>query len=332
MAGIAAEAETGLSVEEAASALARVGSADDQSKGGAGKDDAGTAAGHQSGADDLGDDGADLGEDGGGELGDDGGGGNEDGQGGEPPAKVRLKTGDGKDVEVTLDELARIYEGHAAGGSQLEEQRRAAEAELLQARQQRGQYAQVLERFHALLGQMMPQEPDWAKLRAEDPQAYAVAYADWHALQQQRNAIAQEHTRVTEQATAEQATLLRAHVDAERKRASEIIPGWADETKAEADRKELYDYGRKQGFTHEELSSVFNARQLSVLWKANAYDKLQARRGELRQGTVTQSPASLKPGASQAGQPGSQRTRAIQRLERTGSVEDAAAALAARRK
>jgi hypothetical protein len=49
------------------------------------------------------------------------------------------------------------------------------------------------------------------------------------------------------------------------------IPGWTD-TSA----KELRDYGLSEGMTEEELNSILDPRHVSILWKAQQYEKLKA--------------------------------------------------------
>jgi hypothetical protein len=49
------------------------------------------------------------------------------------------------------------------------------------------------------------------------------------------------------------------------------IPGWTD-TSA----KELREYGLSEGMTEEELNSILDPRHVSILWKAQQYEKLKA--------------------------------------------------------
>lgn len=49
------------------------------------------------------------------------------------------------------------------------------------------------------------------------------------------------------------------------------IPGWGDEQA-----QQVNAYGLEAGFTQEELNSVYDPRQVEVLWKAAQYDALKA--------------------------------------------------------
>lgn len=50
------------------------------------------------------------------------------------------------------------------------------------------------------------------------------------------------------------------------------IPGWTDSTA-----KEIREFGLSEGMTEEELNSILDPRHVSILWKAQQYEKLKAK-------------------------------------------------------
>lgn len=52
------------------------------------------------------------------------------------------------------------------------------------------------------------------------------------------------------------------------------IPNWG-----EASQKQVREFALKSGFTDQELNSVYDPRQVEVLWKASQYDALQSGKG-----------------------------------------------------
>lgn len=249
-------------------------------------------------------------------------------QGEEEPAQSYTITLDGKDSQVTLDELLKGYQRDADYRNktmQLAAQRREQAAEFEAVRQERAQYSQLLQQLDQQLSQSY-QEPNWDQLRAADPIGYATQWAQHQQLQQRRQAIAAEQARLTQQQILDQQSQLRERVETEAQLLVDAIPAWKDSAKAATERKALVEYGREAGFSAEELNSVYDHRAVKILYKAWKYDQAVAKQ-RAAQAKVGAAPKSVL----QPGQGGVQSrkvadvTRAKQRLAKTGSVDDAAA-------
>jgi len=81
--------------------------------------------------------------------------------------------------------------------------------------------------------------------------------------------------------------------------------------------------GLSAGFAEEELSQVYDSRMLQVLLKASKYDRMMAAKPKP---IVRAQAKPIPPGAGSARSRTAQRgvTSAMKRLNRTGSIDDAA--------
>lgn len=242
------------------------------------------------------------------------------------PQTVTVKI-DGKALEVPLDEVVAGYQRQADYSRKtqaLAEERRALEQERAQVQTERVQYAQVLTALQTQLSQQVEQQPDWDRLYAEDPIEWVRQREVWRDKQEKLAAAKIEQARIAEQQTAEQQQMMAQHIQSERTRLVEAIPTWKDPKVWERDRQQLREYGRKFGFTDEELSQAYDHRAVVALYKSMKYDALMAAKKTVRPDPAP--PAqTLRKSAAVSPRPVSEVTRAKQRLAKTGSVRDAAA-------
>ncbi len=187
-------------------------------------------------------------------------------------------------------------------------------------------YAAQLNQFVAAFE---PQRPD-PQLAAQDPQRYIAAQAQYEAQKAQHDQLVQQISAFDAEATEEER---KAFVQ-QRDRELMAIPEIANEET----RKEYLDgafaIAAELGYDQAELAEGMTARDIKALavareWKAKAekYDAAMSRRMKrVRAGKNR----TLKPGAAQPEGSGNRAyTQAKQRLEKTGSVDDAAAAFKA---
>jgi hypothetical protein len=247
----------------------------------------------------------------------------------EQPVTVEI---DGK--PVTLAELEKGYlrqSDYTKKTTELAAQRQAVTTELSQVQQERAQYAQALEQANALLAQLKPQEPDWNALYQADPAQYAAAREMWRSYHEQQSAVEQQRQAVAARGQADQTKAARDFVEQQRGKLTEALPAWNDPKVASAERAQILDWGKANGFSEAELSTIADHRAVVTMRKAMLFDRAQAARQTLKPGQ--QAPTSkvkpATPGAA-ATRPNSvsESTRAKQRLAKTGKVQDAAAAIA----
>ena len=233
---------------------------------------------------------------------------------------------DGKEVEVPLEEARKGYlrtADYTRKTQVLAEERRAISAEREQVSRERAQYAQLLPALAAQLQQAMPQPPDETLLHT-DPAEY-VRQEAYYRKQAERLAAAQfEHSRIQAAQAQEQQGSLQQRVVEERGKLLDAIPEWKDEGKRKDGLGKVLDYGKKQGFTDEELNQAYDHRAVVAMYKAMKYDELMGGANKPKP-VVNQGPKAAPVGSSNATpRKASEATKAKQRLAQTGSVNDAA--------
>lgn len=233
---------------------------------------------------------------------------------------------DGKEVEVPLEEARKGYlrtADYTRKTQVLAEERRAISAEREQVSRERAQYAQLLPALAAQLQQAMPQPPDETLLHT-DPAEY-VRQEAYYRKQAERLAAAQfEHSRIQAAQAQEQQGSLQQRVVEERGKLLDAIPEWKDEGKRKDGLGKVLDYGKKQGFTDEELNQAYDHRAVVAMYKAMKYDELMGGANKPKP-VVNQGPKAAPVGSSNATpRKASEATKAKQRLAQTGRVSDAA--------
>ena len=235
---------------------------------------------------------------------------------------------DGKEVEVTLDELQKGYsrtQDYTRKTQQIAEIRKQVEAETEAVRAERAQYAQMLGALQAQL-QGAETQIDWDRLYQEDPIEWVRQKEGMREKQEKLQAIQFEQHRVAQLTHQEQQQNLHLHLQDQHAKLVEIIPEWKDPAKAKAEKQLLVEFGKKTGFTPEELSAIVDHRAVVALRKAALYDQMMTKRKAIIPVT-NNGPRPAKPGAAGRVSQTTEATRAKQRLAKTGRVDDAASAI-----
>jgi hypothetical protein len=244
------------------------------------------------------------------------------------PVTVKI---DGKEVQVTLKEAIDGYQRQADYSRKTMELARAREVfgqEVQQVRQERAQYAQMLN----ALGQQLQSEPeqiDWERLKQTDPLEYAIKREEARDKAERMQAIQQEQMRLQQLQAIEQVEVLQHVVQEQRSKLLEAVPTFQDTQKWEKARADMREYGKRIGFSDEELSQAYDHRAVVALYKAMQYDRLMAKTSKDKAQPVNRSsaPAPVAPGPKNSTpRRTTELTRAKQRLAKTGSIQDAAAA------
>ena len=235
---------------------------------------------------------------------------------------------DGKEVEVTLDELQKGYsrtQDYTRKTQQIAEIRKQVEAETEAVRAERAQYAQ---RLGALQAQLQGAETqiDWDRLYQEDPIEWVRQKEVMREKQEKLQAIQFEQQRVAQLTQQEQQQHFESHLQAQHAKLLEIIPEWKDPAKAKAEKQLLVEFGQKTGFTPEELKAIVDHRAVVALRKAALYDQMMTKRKAITPVT-NNGPRPAKPGAAGRVSQTTEAVRAKQRLAKTGRVDDAASAI-----
>lgn len=259
----------------------------------------------------------------------------------EPEAKAEEQTEDdpfvtikidGQDVEVKLSELKNGYQRQAdytRKTMEVSEQRKAAEAEIQRARQEREQYAQGLHQTAALLQAQLAEHnnTDWQALLNSDPVEYL---RQQHLYQQRQAQLQQTFTEQQKVAAIHQAeaegqrhTFIRQQQDLLLAK----LPEWKDEAKAKAEKESIRNFLTENGWSPEEIGSVSDHRAVMMARKAMLYDRMMSK-AQAAAKKVEKLPQKVeKPGGGETASL-DKRTSAFQKFSKSGSIEDAAAVFA----
>lgn len=209
------------------------------------------------------------------------------------PSKYTVKV-DGKEVEVTLEDLKRSFSGQAYIQKGMQE---AAEArkqawELYQALQtEQAKFLQVVQTIQQQGFKAPPQAPD-VELMDKDPIGYMQAEARYRKevaeFQAQQSQI--QHTAAAQRQMQERA--LAEFVAEQGKILQSRIPEFADPNKArEITGKIRNTAAEAYGFTDQELGGITDARHVQVLYDAMKWRELQAARTQ----KAPAAPKNVKP-------------------------------------
>lgn len=241
------------------------------------------------------------------------------------PRTFKVKV-DGQEVEVPEDELLKGYSrtaDYTRKTQELAAQRKAQENEFEAVKQERQRYATDLQRLEAMLDSQV-QEPDWDKLRKENPEAFADTWADWDRFQKQRSAIKAEREEATRKVAADQAESFTRTIEGEKSKLLEALPAWNDADVAKKERAELVDYAKSVGYSDDDISRVYDHRLILLLRDAAAHRRAEKAKPEVKKKIEQVRVAA--PGPKSSRKPVTEVTKAKQRLAKTGRVEDAAKA------
>ena len=231
---------------------------------------------------------------------------------------------DGEDLDVPLDELISGYSRQSSftkKSQALAEDRKSFENEIAEAKQLRSQAIEALESAKTALHQTPEKDSQyWQDLKDSDPMQFMLERDEMRENQMQNQMREQQVQKLKAQQEAEDKANLEKYISSQRDNLSELIPEWSDEKIADKERKLIIDYGKRVGFTDQELSEAYDSRAVATMRKAMLYDQLTQKRGTLK--PVQRS--SMKAGSQSVDLSSAKSKKASARLKKSGRVEDAA--------
>jgi hypothetical protein len=231
---------------------------------------------------------------------------------------------DGKDEQVTLGEALKGYSrtrDYTLKTAALAEEKRSFTGERSALLAERQQYSALLPALISQLQGEMGPEPDWDAMYRANPLDYVRQKDLWREKQDRIAAAQYEISRLQQVNQSETEATRQKLMKEGREYLQKAHPAWRDPKAWEADRAKLVSYGRKVGYTDQEIGNALDPRSILIMDKARRYDELMANKP--RPNVVPRGPR-----VSPAGQPGVQQSeshRARQRLAKSGSLDDAAA-------
>lgn len=240
-------------------------------------------------------------------------------------------TVDGKQVTLTKAELADAYKNglrqtdYTKKTMEAADTRKAAEAEVQKAQQERATYAQNLTRMQAQLEGVLQEQAkiDWDKLLEADP----VEFLKQKHLFDQRQAALQtnqqQQQRVQQQIQSEATQAKQARLATEQQELLAKLPAWKDSAKATVEQKAIREFLKEQGYADAELD-IHDHRAVLLSRKAMLYDQMMSKAAAAAK-KVEHLPTKVeRPGVSREANPLDGRNKAMQRHAKSGTLESAA--------
>ena len=245
----------------------------------------------------------------------------------ETPGTYTIKV-DGKDVEVTLDELQAGYSRQAdytRKSQVLAEQRKKADEELAATQQERQRYVSQLEQFTAQADSKLDElkSTDWTRLKEEDPTEYMLKRDQYRELQENKRTVEEEQKNLQYKSQQEQQAKWQEELVRQQEIMAQRLPEWNDPNKGAKLKQDIKSFALKTGFSEQEVDSLIDARSVDVLHKAMLYDNLLAAKISNKKAKVV--PKVTRPGSPPTkGEISSDKVKAQRaRLKKTGRVKDA---------
>jgi hypothetical protein len=192
----------------------------------------------------------------------------------EQPEVVEEQT---EEVEEVEDELKKSYQlgsDYTKKTQEVAEQRKVIEQEakaIIEARQVRDEYSSKLQAVEQFLLSSNDTPEDLSAMKENDPIGYSVKVAEMTEKKEQIQAVQAERQRLAQKQQSDRAAQLEQFVQEEAQKLTVSLPEFSDKAKGEQVRNDIRSYGKKVGFTDEELSQVYDSRHVLVLHKAAQY-------------------------------------------------------------
>lgn len=245
------------------------------------------------------------------------------------PRTRKLKV-DGEEIEVTDEELEKGYSRTADYTRKTQkhaENVRAFEAEKASNAERQQQLVQKLTQLDEALT-LLNNEPDWDTIRRDYPAEFPQVHADWQLRQQRLNDLRTQKQQAEQEFLQNQSKALQQHMASENEKLLAKIPTWSDKESAKKEQAQLVEYAAEHGFSKEELSTVADHRAIVMLRKAMLFDQAEKAKADaaVKAAKKIEKVKTAKPGSPSARPKVTDLTRAKQRLAKTHSLKDAAAA------
>jgi hypothetical protein len=231
---------------------------------------------------------------------------------------------DGKEEQRTLDQLKQGYAGQSAIGRGLQENaqvRKQLEQEKALFQQQQQQFLQLHQQ--AQNGGLQAPTPPTRELFESDPIGYMEEKLKYDEAKAQYDQNVFQAQQMQQQQIQQQAQAHQSYLQEQAEVLKQYIPEIADPEKGEKLKGDLMNVGMEYGFTAEEMSAVSDARYVRALNDARKYRDLVAKRKSAQSKGEKARPVVKAGAKKRVDSNAATRKKAQQRLQKTGSMEDA---------
>lgn len=233
---------------------------------------------------------------------------------------------DGKSVELTTEQIAEAYKNglrqddYSRKTMAVAEERKAAEAEKEKARQERNDYTQKLTNYAIQLQGALEESKsiDWQALIDESP----IEYLKQKDLLEKRQAALYqadlEHKQIQELNKLEAQEAKNVYLQAQQQELIAKLPAWKDDKKASAEKAEMKEFLKGQGFSDQDIGMIEDHRSVLIVRNAMLFDKLMQQAPSATK-RVASAPAKVeRPGVS--GEMADARTKIMKQVRSAKSL------------
>lgn len=243
---------------------------------------------------------------------------------------------DGKMVTLTPAQVAESYKNglrqsdYSKKTMEVAETRKEAEAAKAQATNERNAYAEKLHHYASQLHSSLQEQSqiNMAELLETDPVEYLK---QTHLLQQRQANLQQaqsEMAQINELNQQEQSEARANYLDAQNQALLDKLPAWKDEAKATADKAEIKAFLKAEGYSDNDMKQVADHRQILIIKDAMAFRKLLKDAPDATKRVQSAPARAERSGSAEGNEPNDARKNAMNRLRRSGSIEDATSVFA----
>jgi hypothetical protein len=241
---------------------------------------------------------------------------------------------DGKEHEVTLDELLKGYSRQsdytrktqklAEDFKNLTELEAQWNQEMEATRHERAQYASALENvINSSLSGLKKFDIDWDDLRVNDREEYLLKRDEYREAQEKIQRQQREYGVIQQKQQQEMAQQFQKTKQDEFQKLVQVMPDWGDDQKRAEIGTQVREYALAQGYSSDEINSLVDHRSVMVLLKAKKYDDLA--NSNVKAKKLKNKPKVIRPGKGKEKSESnkSKRTAQMKRLQASGHVKDA---------
>lgn len=187
----------------------------------------------------------------------------------------------------------------------------------------RKQVLEMINSYGEAISALVPKEPDWDKLYADDPKGAREMQRNYEGLQKTLSNLFAARQKILADAAADATRQTTQFAADEQEKFEAANPVWlTDPARKQKDLVAMVKTGLAMGFTPEEIDATYDSRMLTTLLKASKYDRIVASRPRPdRRGKTPVNPGG---GPRSRGTAPRGIASASRKLAQTGSVEDAA--------
>lgn len=183
-----------------------------------------------------------------------------------------------------------------------------------------------------LIAALQPSKEDWEALERDNPQGYIAAQKHWAGLLEKARGAQTARDQLLSDQTAQTQAEQARYLELQERELLRQFPALRDDKKAEAFRSKIFEYGQKLGYTKEQLiAGATDHRMLVTLYKAAKYDEIRATStaaGKKAGAKAPKNSAENRPRPPSRNANRNAKRDADRRLQRTGSLQDAASSFA----